>query len=107
MLIYNVTVNVDDSIHDEWLLWIKEHIPQVLSTGKFEKATLTKVLVDEEMGGQTYSIQYRTYSREALEAYYREDAEKLRQDGLSKFGDKSLAFRTDLQIVDEYSVKFS
>jgi len=106
MYIYNVTVNVEDSIHDEWLLWIKEHIPQVLSTGKFEKATLTKVLVEEEMGGQTYSIQYRSYSREALDAYYKEDADKLRQESLKRFAGKSLAFRTELQIVDEYSVKF-
>lgn len=105
--IYNVTVNVDDSIHDEWLTWIKEHIPQVLATGKFEKATLTKVLVDEEMGGQTYSIQYRSYSREALDAYYNEDADRLRQDGLKRFADKSLAFRTELQVLDEYSVKFT
>jgi len=106
MYIYNVTVNVDDSIHNEWLLWIKEHIPQVLATGKFEKATLTKVLVDEEMGGQTYSIQYRSYSREALDAYYKNDAEKLRAEGMKKFADKMLAFRTELQIVDEYSVTF-
>jgi hypothetical protein len=106
MYIYNVTVNIDDSIHDEWLLWIKEHIPQVLSTGKFEKATLTKVLVEEDMGGQTYSIQYRTYSREALDAYYKEDADKLRTEGMKKFADKTLAFRTELQIIDEYSVKF-
>lgn len=106
MFIYNVTVNVDDTIHDEWLIWIKEHIPQVLATGKFEKATLTKVLVEEEMGGQTYSIQYRSYSREALDAYYKDDAEKLRQDGLTRFAGKSLAFRTELQIVDEYTVKF-
>ena len=106
MFIYNVTVNVDESIHDDWLNWIKEHIPQVLGTGKFEKATLTKVLVEEELGGHTYSIQYRSYSREALDAYYKEDADKLRQDGLKRFADKILAFRTELQIVDEYSVKF-
>ncbi len=106
MYIYNVTVNVDDSIHDEWLLWIKEHIPLVLSTGKFEKATLTKVLVEEDIGGQTYSVQYRSYSREALDAYYKEDADRLRTEGLKKFADKILAFRTELQIVDEYSVKF-
>lgn len=106
MYIYNVTVNVDSSIHDEWLLWIKEHIPQVLSTGKFDKATLTKVLVEEDMGGQTYSIQYRSYSREALDAYYKDDADRLRTEGLKKFADKMLAFRTELQIVDEYSVKF-
>ena len=107
MIIYNVTVSIDESIHDEWLIWIKEHIPQVLGTGKFEKATLTKVLVEEELGGHTYSIQYRSYSREALDAYYKEDADKLRTDGLNKFADKMLAFRTELQIVDEYSVNFN
>jgi hypothetical protein len=105
MYIYNVTVNIDESIHKEWLIWIKEHIPQVLSTGKFQKATLTKVLVEEDMGGVTYSIQYRSYSREALDRYYKEDAEKLRKDAL-RFGDKVLAFRTELQIIDEYTVEF-
>ncbi|MBC3758190.1 DUF4286 family protein [Hyunsoonleella sp. SJ7] len=104
--IYNVTVNIDESIRDEWLTWIKEHIPQVLGTGKFEKATLTKVLVEEDMGGITYSIQYQSYSREALDAYYREDAEKLRSDGMKKFADKMLAFRTELQVIDEYTVNF-
>ena len=105
-IIYNVTVNIANDVHDEWLIWIKEHIPQVLATGKFEKATMTKVLVEEEMGGQTYSIQYRSYSREALEAYYREDADRLKVDGLKRFADKMLAFRTELEVVDEYNVNF-
>lgn len=107
MYIYNVTVNIDESIHKEWLLWIKEHIPQVLATGKFEKATLTRVLVEEDLGGVTYSVQYRTYSREALDAYYKEDAERLRGEGLKKFADKMLAFRTELEIIDEYTVNFN
>ncbi|MDG5490841.1 DUF4286 family protein [Psychroserpens sp. SPM9] len=107
MIIYNVTINIDDSVHNHWLEWMKtEHIPQVLGTGKFEKATFSQVLVEEEMGGQTYSVQYFSYSREALDAYYREDAERLRSEGLKKFADKMLAFRTELQIVDEYKVKF-
>jgi len=106
MIIYNVTINIDESVHNEWLRWIKEHIPQVLSTGKFDKATLTKVLVEEDMGGHTYSVQYRSYSREALDAYYKEDAGQLRNDGMKKFGDKMLAFRTELQIIDEYAVNF-
>ncbi|SDR69186.1 protein of unknown function [Formosa sp. Hel1_31_208] len=107
MIIYNVTVNIDDSVHNEWLEWMKsEHIPKVLGTGKFEKATLSQVLVEEDMGGQTYSIQYRSYSREALDTYYKEDAEGLRLEGFKKFADKMLAFRTELEIVDEYTVKF-
>lgn len=106
MIIYNVTINIDESIHDEWLLWIKEHIPQVLATGKFKDAKLTKVLVEEEFGSVTYSVQYRAFSRESLDAYYKEDAERLRNDGLKRFGDKMLSFRTELEIIDEFSVKF-
>ena len=107
MIIYNVTVNIDESIHDQWLDWIKEHIPQVLATGKFTEAKLSKVLVEEELGGTTYSIQYRAKSREDLENYYKQDAERLRNDGLKLFADKMLAFRTELEIIDEYSVTFN
>ena len=106
-IIYNVTSNIDESIHEEWLSWVKEHIPQVLATGKFTEAILTRVLVEEEMGGVTYSVQFKAKSREALEAYYKNDASRLRQDGISRFADKSLSFRTELEIIDEYSVNFN
>ncbi|WP_412986559.1 DUF4286 family protein [Pontimicrobium sp. IMCC45349] len=106
-IIYNVTVNVDESIHEEWLDWIKKHIPEVLATGKFEGATFSKILVDEEMEGHTYSIQYKSYSRAALEAYYKDDAERLRTEGLKKFADKMLAFRTELEVIDQYAVNFT
>ncbi|WP_026754143.1 DUF4286 family protein [Sediminibacter sp. Hel_I_10] len=106
MIIYNVTINIDDSAHDEWLTWMKnEHIPQVLGTGKFNNATFSQVLVEEDMGGKTYSVQYRAFSRAALDAYYKEHAEKLRNEGLKKFADKMLSFRTELEIVDEYNIE--
>jgi len=36
MIIYSVTVNIDDSVHDEWVTWMKEvHIPDVMATGYF------------------------------------------------------------------------
>ncbi|WP_353777191.1 DUF4286 family protein [Winogradskyella sp. 3972H.M.0a.05] len=107
MIIYNVTINVDDSVHDEWLNWIKLHIPQVLATGKFLEAKLTKVLVEEELGGTTYSVQYRAKSRTALDEYYRDHAARLRQDGMKRFADKIVAFRTELEVVDEYAVTFN
>ncbi|MBD0823162.1 DUF4286 family protein [Aestuariibaculum marinum] len=106
MYIYNVTSNVEESIHEQWLVWIKDHIPQVLSTGKFKTATLTRVLVEEDMGGVTYSVQYRATSREALDDYLRDHAGILREDVVKRFGDKVLSFRTELQIVDEYTVNF-
>ncbi|MCL5127098.1 MULTISPECIES: DUF4286 family protein [unclassified Algibacter] len=106
MIIYNVTSNIDESIEVEWLTWIKEHIPKVLGTGKFEKAILSKILVEEDMGGVSYSVQYRSYSREALDAYIRDDADKFRAEGVKKFADKLLSFHTELEIVDEYTVNF-
>ena len=102
MYIYNVTLSIDESIHEEWLKWIHNHIPEVLATGKFVSAKLTQVLVEEEMGGVTYSVQYRAKTREDLDNYYKEDADRLRTDGLGKFADKMLAFRTELKIVNEF-----
>jgi len=107
MIIYNVTVNIDDSVHDEWLEWMKtEHIPQVLATGKFKEAKLTKVLVEEEKGGMTYSTQFRAFSRKALDEYYQDHADILRTESLKRFADKMLAFRTELEIIDEFTVNF-
>ncbi|CAL2102367.1 conserved protein of unknown function [Tenacibaculum sp. 190130A14a] len=102
MYIYNVTVNVDESIHAEWLVWIEKHIPEVLATGRFVSAKMTQVLVEEEMGGITYSIQYTAKSREDLDAYYKHDADRLRSDGLTRFEGKSLAFRTELKVINEF-----
>lgn len=107
MIIYNVTVSVDQSIHRDWLIWIKEHIPQVLATGKFTEAKLTKVLVEQDLDELTYSIQYRAKSREHLESYYNNDADRLQGEGRNKFADKILAFRTELEIIDEFSVTFN
>jgi hypothetical protein len=103
MYIYNVTTNIDESIHEQWLSWMqKTHIPQMMATGKFTNAKMCRVLIEEEMGGFTYSVQYATASKENLQKYYAEDAPKLRQESSALFADKLLAFRTELEIVSEY-----
>jgi hypothetical protein len=101
MYIYNVTINIENSIHDTWLEWMKaEHIPAMLDTRKFTKALMTKVQIEEEMGGTTYSVQYHTDSKATLEKYYKEDADKLRAQGKA-FEGKFVAFRTELEIICE------
>jgi hypothetical protein len=102
MYIYNVTINIDESVHLEWLTWMETHIPEVLNTGKFTAAKLTEVLVDEDMGGRTYSVQYSANTKEDIENYYKYDAERLRAEGLKKFSDKMLSFRTELKLIKEF-----
>lgn len=103
MILYNVTINIHESVHDQWMTWMQEkHIKEVLATGKFFAARMVKVLIEEEMGGTTYSIQYTTDSKATLERYYQEDAPRLREEGLRMFGDKMLAFRTELEVISEH-----
>ncbi|AUC85722.1 DUF4286 domain-containing protein [Polaribacter sp. ALD11] len=102
MYIYNVTINIDGTAHNEWLTWVESHITAILNTGKFTSAKLTEVLVEEEMGGRTYSIQYAASSREDLDDYYKLHADDFRLAILKKFADKMLTFNTELKIVNEF-----
>ncbi len=103
MILYNVTINIHESVHDQWMKWMQEkHINDMLATGKFSSARMVKVLIEEEMGGTTYSIQFVTDSKETLQRYYDEDAPKLRAESASLFGDKMLAFRTELELISEH-----
>lgn len=103
MIIYNVTTNIHESVHDQWLIWMQhKHIPEMIATGKFSSAKMARVLIEEEMGGVTYSVQYSTDSRETLQRYYAEEAPVLREEGVKLFGDKMLSFRTELEVISEH-----
>ena len=99
MIIYNVTVNIDDSVREEWLNWMREkHIPDVIATGCFSSGTIFKILVDEQ-SGTSYSIQYRAPNMAAVGRYLENFAPALRQEHLEKYKDKFTAFRTLLEEV--------
>ncbi|MEO0059804.1 MAG: hypothetical protein RLZZ312_1451 [Bacteroidota bacterium] len=103
MILYNVTCNIQERIEQTWLDWMtKKHIPEILATGKFSSARLVKVLVEEELGGVTYAVQYKTDSRETLQQYYDDDAQAFRAEGLKLFGDAILAFRTELEVIQDF-----
>ena len=103
MLIYNVTTNIQESVREQWLRWMQEiHIPQVLATGKFRSARMTRVLIEEETGDATYSVQFVTDSRETLQRYYAEDAPALRAETLKLFANTALSFRTELELVSDH-----
>ena len=102
MVIYNVTVNIEEVSEKEWLHWMQtEHIPEMLELDMFLKAKLTKVRVQEELGGTTYSIQYTANNQEGLDSYYKNHADVLRSKS-NKFAGKFVAFRTELEVIGEY-----
>ena len=101
MILYNVTVNVDPSVHDEWLDWMKnKHIPDVLATGLFIENKIYKILSEHEQDGHSYSIQYFLKSLNDLEKYQKEFAPKLQMEHSEKYKDKFVAFRTVMELVE-------
>ncbi|MEI6866405.1 DUF4286 family protein [Flavicella sp.] len=102
MYIYNITTNIEESVENDWLLWMQEiHIPEMLKTGKFLAAKMCKVLVKGDMGGATYSVQYTAETKEALESFYKEDSVDLKNKMNSKYTGKFVFFETEMKLIDK------
>ena len=100
MIIYNVTVNINHDVHDEWLRWMKEvHIPDVLKTGMFTGSSMMRLLGDQDSGGTTYAIQYTCATMDDYNRYQKEFAPGLQKEVADKYKDKFVAFRTLLETV--------
>ncbi|MCU0447727.1 MAG: DUF4286 family protein [Microscillaceae bacterium] len=100
-IIYNVTSHVEHSIEAEWLEWMKkEHIPEVMQTGLFLEYKILKLISEENEGGTSYAIQYLVPEIKNFLQYSETFAPALRQKVLDKYGEKVIAFRTLLEVID-------
>jgi hypothetical protein len=101
MIVYNVTVKVDAGIADEWLGWLQnEHITEVLGTGCFTRASVLKLLEVDETEGPTFAIQYFAESKAIYNQYMEKHAGILRQKSYEKWGNKFIAFRSVMQVIN-------
>lgn len=99
MIIYNVTINIDDDVHDEWLEWMKnEHIPKVMATGYFLENRICRLMVEEE-SGTSYTIQYTLKNMEDYNEYQALHAPALQKETLDKYRGKFVAFRSLMEVV--------
>jgi len=101
MILYNVTINIENSVNSAWLKWMKDvHIPEVMGTGFFTERKILKLIGDDESGGSTYAIQYTCKTMEDFMEYEERHAPALRDQHNEKFKDQFVAFRTLLEIID-------
>ncbi len=103
MILYNVTVSLDPSVEKEWLDFMRlTHIKDVLNTGLFLEARLSKI--HGEVEEVTYAISYLLESAEHLDKYSSDHANVLQQDHSSRFGGKFAAFRTTMNVIEEFKI---
>ncbi len=103
MIIYNVTINIDQSVHEHWLEWMKnEHVQEVMRTNCFEGCTICRILHTEVETEQeyTYCFQYTCQSMVQLEHYKTHFAPALQHDVEQRYANKFVAFRTVLEILN-------
>ena len=101
MIMYNVTVMVEEDLATAWLDWMNQtHIPDVMATGFFVSHRVCRLMEPTpEPGTVTYAVQYFCTDRSHLQTYLEEHAPALRQEHHHRFGDRAQAFRTVLEIL--------
>lgn len=100
MYIYNVTVKVDHTRADEWLVWMREkHIPMVMETGYFVGHRLCRLVDEGDVDGITFAIQYTCNELDDFLTYKLTKAPQLQKDHSEKFGSDFVAFRTLMEVL--------
>ncbi len=100
-ILYNVTVNIDNNTHEEWVEWMKStHIPDVMATGKFLSYQLQRIIEAENETGVTYSIQYLAPNMQAYKDYQDDHSQALQAEHAKRYSGKYVAFRTLMEVLD-------
>jgi Domain of unknown function (DUF4286) len=100
MIIYNLTIKIDNNIHSLWLDWMKKtYIPEMLATGIFHDYRLCRLLEQDDSEGPTYTAQFFCDSMENYTTFMQEHATDFYQKAKLLFGDKIVSFQTVMQPV--------
>jgi hypothetical protein len=100
MIVYNITIKITPEIEAEWVQWQKkEHIPDVMASGRFTGYQFYRLLQEDE-DGITYVVQYFASDMNEYNRYIEETAPSLREKALARWGNRFIAFRTVMQTVD-------
>lgn len=100
MIIYNVTIKVEQRIADAWLEWLlNEHIPDMIGTGCFTGHKVVRLLEVDDSEGPTFAIQYNAESKADYNRYIQMHAEEMRKRSFNKWGNSFIAFRSVMQVV--------
>ena len=101
MIIYNVTIKVEASIAEAWLQWLlNEHIPDVMGTQCFTEYKVVRLIEVDDTEGPTYAIQYSAAAKADYNRYIELYAPEMRQRSYEKWGDRFIAFRSVMQVVN-------
>lgn len=94
MLVYEVNLAVEAAVAEAFVAWLPGHVAELLALPGFLEAEIFTVDEPAAPAGEvSLSVRYRLRDRAALEGYLRDHAERLRADGIARFGGRFQATR--------------
>ncbi len=98
-IFYEVNLEVDVGILDEYRDWLRAHIAEILALPGFVDARQFEVLDPLPSAGSiALCVHYLVSDQPALDAYLRDHAPRLRADGVARFGERFRAHRRVMYI---------
>lgn len=98
MIVYEVNLDVDAAIHAQYRDWLDAHVREILALPGFVSAEILECQEPAPASGRrSLCVAYRLASPGDLERYLREDAPRLRADGIARFGGRFSATRRVLE----------
>ena len=102
MILFSLTVNIDNEIEDEWLEWMRQtFIPSLWLTGFFQEKRFLKLLNEELQGnGITYSLQFTLDGIGKMKEFEANHLPDFRNMLYGKYSGRLVDFFTILETVD-------
>lgn len=97
-IIYEVNLDSDPAISDEFEAWLREHIRSMLKLKGFLSATLYSIESDQDSPRHRYSVHFLLESHAALEQSLGEHAAATYRMGVERFGER---FTLDHRVLTE------
>jgi Domain of unknown function (DUF4286) len=98
MIIYSVTITIEESIESEWVEWMNSvHVPDVLRTGCFSECRIYRILGSDAVE-PIYVLQYQCRSIEEYHRYRDNFAPALQKEHTDRFAGR---FRGSRQLLEE------
>ncbi len=70
MILYNMTINIDLDIQEDWMAWMQDlYIPGLLTSTMVKDKKFYRLLTEVEGNGPTYSLQLFFDNMEDFEQY--------------------------------------
>jgi hypothetical protein len=94
MVIYQVNLEIEPSIIDEYMSWLVVHVKEMVQFPGFQNAV---ILNEQQSSPQSncisLAVQYSIESMKDLDYYLHHYAPKMRESGIQKFSNKFKASR--------------